>query len=44
MATNMTIDPRRDLITIFWCRHASFPGNGAGAHAAFWKAALEMRQ
>jgi CubicO group peptidase (beta-lactamase class C family) len=40
-ATNMTIDPKRDLITVFMVQHAGFPGDGAASHGAFRKAALE---
>lgn len=38
-ATNMTIDPRSGLITVFMVQHAGFAGNGAQSHAAFRKAA-----
>lgn len=38
-ATNMTIDPGRDLITILLVQHAGFPNNGDRASAAFTKAA-----
>jgi CubicO group peptidase (beta-lactamase class C family) len=40
-ATNMTIDPKRGLITIFLVQHAGFPGDGAKSRAAFQKAAEE---
>jgi CubicO group peptidase (beta-lactamase class C family) len=40
-ATNMTIDPRRGLITVFMVQHAGFPKDGAKSHGAFQKAALE---
>ncbi len=38
-ATNMTIDSRRGLITVFMVQHAGFPGNGSEAHGAFRRAA-----
>jgi CubicO group peptidase (beta-lactamase class C family) len=40
-ATNMTIDPKRGLITIWMVQHAGFPGDGDKAQGAFRKAALE---
>ena len=40
-ATNMTIDPRSGLITVFMVQHAGFAGNGGQSHAAFRKAAEE---
>jgi CubicO group peptidase (beta-lactamase class C family) len=40
-ATNMTIDPKRGLITIFLVQHAGFPGEGGKSQAAFRKAAEE---
>ncbi|HJT34882.1 MAG TPA: serine hydrolase domain-containing protein [Pirellulales bacterium] len=40
-ATNMTIDPRIGLITVFMVQHAGFAGNGGQSHAAFRKAAEE---
>jgi len=39
-ATNMTIDPRRDLITVYLVQHCGFPGAGGNSHGAF-KAAAE---
>lgn len=41
MATNMTIDPKLGLITIFMVQHAGFPGNGRDCQGAFRKAAIE---
>ncbi|MEQ1859601.1 MAG: serine hydrolase domain-containing protein [Chthoniobacteraceae bacterium] len=41
MSTNMTIDPKPGLITVFMVQHAGFPGNGKESHGAFRKAALE---
>jgi CubicO group peptidase (beta-lactamase class C family) len=38
-ATNMTIDAKRGLITVYMVQHAGFPGNGAQAGGAFRKAA-----
>lgn len=40
-ATNMTVDPRSGLITVFMVQHAGFAGNGGQSHAAFRKAAQE---
>jgi CubicO group peptidase (beta-lactamase class C family) len=40
-ATNMTIDPKRGLITIYLVQHAGFPGDGAKAQGEFRKAAEE---
>jgi CubicO group peptidase (beta-lactamase class C family) len=40
-ATNMTIDPKRGLITVFLVQHAGFPKNGNQAQGAFRKAAEE---
>lgn len=39
LATNMTIDPQRGLITVFLVQHAGFPGDGGKSHSAFVKAA-----
>jgi len=41
MATNMTIDPKLRLITIFMVQHAGFPGNGKECQGTFRKAAKE---
>ena len=41
-ATNMTIDTKRGLVTVFLVQHAGFPGNGGQAHGAFRKAAEEL--
>jgi CubicO group peptidase (beta-lactamase class C family) len=40
-ATNMTIDTKRGLITVWMVQHAGFPGNGGQSQAAFRKAAEE---
>lgn len=39
MATNMTIDAERGLVTVWLVQHAGFPGDGAKAQAAFRDAA-----
>ena len=39
LATNMTIDPKRGLITVFLVQHAGFPGDGGKSHGAFVNAA-----
>ncbi len=39
LATNMTIDPGRGLVTIYLVQHAGFPKDGDRAQAAFRKAA-----
>jgi CubicO group peptidase (beta-lactamase class C family) len=41
LATNMTIDPQRGLITVFLVQRAGFPGDGGKSHGAFVKAAQE---
>jgi CubicO group peptidase (beta-lactamase class C family) len=41
MATNMSIDTKRGLITVFLVQHAGFPANGSQSLAAFQKAAQE---
>ena len=41
-STNMTIDPKRRLITIFMVQHSGFPGDGNKSHGA-WKQAAEQR-
>ncbi len=41
LATNMTIDTKRGLITIFLVQHAGFPGDGGQSQGAFRKAAEE---
>ena len=40
-ATNMSIDTKRGLITVFLVQHAGFPGDGGKSRDAFQKAALE---
>jgi CubicO group peptidase (beta-lactamase class C family) len=39
-ATDMTIDPRHGLVTIWLVQHAGFPGNGAKSEAAFQQLAV----
>ncbi len=39
MATNMTVDVERGLVTVWLVQHAGFPGKGAQAQAAFREAA-----
>lgn len=41
-STNMSIDPKRNLITIYMIQHAGFPGEGAKALGAFKHAAEEQ--
>ncbi len=41
LATNMTIDPQRGLVTVFLVQHAGFPGDGNKSQGAFVKAANE---
>ena len=41
-ATNMTIDPKRGLITVWMVQHAGFPGNGGKSQGVFRKAAEEL--
>ena len=38
LATNMTIDPQRGLITVFLVQHAGFPGDGNKSQGAFVQA------
>jgi CubicO group peptidase (beta-lactamase class C family) len=38
-STNMTIDPGRQVITVYMVQHAGFPGNGAQGYGLFRKAA-----
>lgn len=40
-ATNMTIDTKRGLVTVFMVQHNGFPGAGGKSQAAFRKAAEE---
>jgi CubicO group peptidase (beta-lactamase class C family) len=42
MSTNMNIDTKRGLITVFLVQHAGFPGNGGQSQGAFRKAAEEL--
>jgi CubicO group peptidase (beta-lactamase class C family) len=41
-ATNMTVDTKRGLVTVFMVQHAGFPGNGGQAQGAWRKAAEAM--
>ena len=41
LATNMTLDPQRGLVTVFLVQHAGFPGDGNKSQGAFVKAANE---
>ena len=41
LATNMSIDTKRGLITVFLVQHAGFPGEGGKSQGAFRKAAEE---
>jgi CubicO group peptidase (beta-lactamase class C family) len=41
-ATNMTIDRKRGLITVFMVQHAGFPGDGSKSLGAFQKAAEKL--
>ncbi len=38
-ANNMTIDPQRELITVYMVQHCGFPGEGGNAFSAFKSAA-----
>ena len=42
LATNMTIDPHRGLITVFLVQHAGFPGDGNQSQGAFVKSAQAL--
>lgn len=42
LSTNMSIDTKRGLITIFMVQHAGFPNDGNKSHGAFKKAAEEQ--
>jgi CubicO group peptidase (beta-lactamase class C family) len=41
-ATNMTINAKRGLITVWMVQHSGFPGDGGKSHGAFKKAAEEL--
>lgn len=42
LATNMSIDAQRGLITVYLVQHAGYPGTDGGKiHPAFVKAAIE---
>jgi CubicO group peptidase (beta-lactamase class C family) len=41
LSTNMHIDAKRGLVTVFLVQHTGFPGDGKNASAAFRKAAEE---
>lgn len=42
LATNMTVDTKRGIITVFLVQHAGFPGEGGQSHDAFQRAAVEQ--
>ena len=42
LSTNMTIDTKRGLITVFLVQHAGFPGDGGKSHGLFKKAAEDQ--
>lgn len=42
LATNLTVDPKRGLVTVFLVQHAGFPNDGAKSLGAFRKAAEEQ--
>jgi CubicO group peptidase (beta-lactamase class C family) len=42
LATNMTVDTKRGLITVFLVQHAGFPADGQKSHGAFKQAAERM--
>jgi CubicO group peptidase (beta-lactamase class C family) len=42
LATNMSIDPRRGLITVFLVQHGGFPGTGGTCHAVFTQQATAL--
>lgn len=41
LATDMTVDPKKGLITVWLVQHQGFPGEGGKARGAFQKAAIE---
>jgi len=41
LATNMTVDPKRGLVTVWLVQHAGFPGEGGKAQGVFRKLAEE---
>jgi CubicO group peptidase (beta-lactamase class C family) len=41
-ATNMTIDPKRELIMVYLMQHAGFAGDGGKGQGVFRKAAEEQ--
>jgi len=42
LSTNMSIDPKRGLITIWLVQHAGFPGDGSKSQGA-WKQAVDQQ-
>ena len=42
MATNMTVDPKKNLITVYLVQHSGFPGDGAKSHGAWRQAAVKQ--
>jgi CubicO group peptidase (beta-lactamase class C family) len=41
-ATNMSIDPKRGLVTVWMVQHAGYPADGNKSHAAFQTAAFKL--
>jgi CubicO group peptidase (beta-lactamase class C family) len=41
-ATNMSIDSKRGLITVFMVQHAGFPADGGKSHGVFQKTAMDL--
>jgi CubicO group peptidase (beta-lactamase class C family) len=41
-STNLNIDAKRGLVTVFMVQHANFPGNGSQSQGAFRKAAEQL--
>ena len=42
LATNMSIDSKNGMITVWMVQHAGFPGNGGQSQTAFRKAADQV--
>jgi hypothetical protein len=42
LSSNMLVDTKRGLVTVFLVQHAGFPGDGGASHACF-KQAVESR-
>jgi CubicO group peptidase (beta-lactamase class C family) len=43
-STNMSVDSKRGLITVFMVQHAGFAGDGAKSHGVFQKTAHELAE